>query len=134
MIGSGNDILKSFGVFPSDRAWRQSWPTSTTRSGSRLVSSYVAGRACLSPPPSNLTNAIPDRRHVANTEEIKNFVIVSEGSVAKGIRRIVAVTDDHARAALRVADDFSTRLDGLSGLAARERGIRLKRYMAVSTK
>jgi alanyl-tRNA synthetase len=41
--------------------------------------------------------------HVANTEEIGNFVITSEESVSKGIRRIVALSGEAATSASEVA-------------------------------
>lgn len=72
-------------------------------------------------------------RHVANTKEIINFAIVGEAAAAKGVRRIVAVTDVEALAALRTADEFSVRLDSFVGLECREQESALKACLTVST-
>ncbi|KAG0077274.1 Alanine--tRNA ligase [Podila epicladia] len=49
--------------------------------------------------------------HVAKTADIKQFVIIEETGIAKGIRRIVAVTGEEAHQAERVANDFEQKLD-----------------------
>ena len=54
--------------------------------------------------------------HVANTAEIKSFVIVEENGIAKGIRRIIAVTGEEANRVKRVALEFSERLTALEKL------------------
>ncbi|KAM3583534.1 Alanine--tRNA ligase [Umbelopsis sp. WA50703] len=51
--------------------------------------------------------------HVAKTGDIKQFAIMEEGGIAKGIRRIVAVTGDEAVQAQRVANEFKNKLDKL---------------------
>lgn len=51
--------------------------------------------------------------HVAKTSDIKDLVILEESGIAKGIRRIIAVTGEHAHSVQRLADDFSTRLSRL---------------------
>ena len=51
--------------------------------------------------------------HVQKTGDIKELIIVEESGIAKGIRRIVAVTGEAAHAAQRVAADFADRLTGL---------------------
>lgn len=48
--------------------------------------------------------------HVANTGDIKDLVITEENGIAKGIRRIVAVTGADAHEVQRVAQDFTDRL------------------------
>jgi alanyl-tRNA synthetase len=48
--------------------------------------------------------------HVAKTADIKELVILSEESIAKGIRRILAVTGSDAQEACRVASDFDAKL------------------------
>ncbi|CAI2177826.1 19706_t:CDS:10 [Funneliformis geosporum] len=45
--------------------------------------------------------------HVAKTGDIKYFIILEESGIAKGIRRIVAVTGEEAQQAQRIADDIS---------------------------
>lgn len=52
--------------------------------------------------------------HVAKSSDIRAFIILSEGAIAKGIRRIVAVTGDEAVKAVQVEADLSMRLDALA--------------------
>lgn len=52
--------------------------------------------------------------HVSSTADIKQFVIVEESGIAKGIRRIIALTGKEAQEATRVADAFEKRLANLS--------------------
>lgn len=49
--------------------------------------------------------------HVNKTGDIKDLVIIEESGIAKGIRRIVAVTGNEAREAQRIANDFDEQLD-----------------------
>lgn len=51
--------------------------------------------------------------HVGKTGEIRELVIVEESGIAKGIRRIVAVTGSAAHNVQRIAQTFSQRLDEL---------------------
>lgn len=51
--------------------------------------------------------------HVQKTGDIKDLVILEEGGIAKGIRRIIAVTGEDAHAVQRTADEFSERLSRL---------------------
>ena len=48
--------------------------------------------------------------HVASTAAIGQFAVLSEEAVAKGIRRLVAVTGTSAAAAIQAADQMSARL------------------------
>jgi alanyl-tRNA synthetase len=48
--------------------------------------------------------------HVAKTGDIKDLVILSEESIAKGIRRIFAITGSDAQEACRLANDFDAKL------------------------
>ncbi|KAG0690031.1 Alanine--tRNA ligase [Pichia californica] len=54
--------------------------------------------------------------HVGKTDEIKEFVIVEESGIAKGIRRIVAVSGAEAREVQRQAAEFNKTLDDVSKL------------------
>ncbi|TPX09300.1 uncharacterized protein E0L32_009492 [Thyridium curvatum] len=54
--------------------------------------------------------------HVEQTGQIKDLVIVEEGGIAKGIRRIVAYTGEAAHQVQREANLFSERLDALDKL------------------
>lgn len=51
--------------------------------------------------------------HVAKTGDIKDLVILEENGIAKGIRRIIAVTGEDAHEVQRVADVFGERLSKL---------------------
>ncbi|RCI02953.1 Alanine--tRNA ligase [Rhizopus stolonifer] len=64
--------------------------------------------------------------HVAKTSDIKYFAVVEETGIAKGIRRIVAVTGDEATAAHREAQTFVGKLDRLEKLIGSELEAALK--------
>lgn len=48
--------------------------------------------------------------HVQKTGDIKDLVILEENGIAKGIRRIIAVTGGDAHAVQRLAEEFSAKL------------------------
>jgi alanyl-tRNA synthetase len=48
--------------------------------------------------------------HLANTKEAKAFVLLYEEGIAKGIRRIVALTMDDAQKAMVAAENFEAKL------------------------
>lgn len=54
--------------------------------------------------------------HVKTTNEIKDLVIIEESGIAKGIRRIIAVTGQTAREVQLMGRDFAQRLDALEKL------------------
>ncbi|EDO15102.1 hypothetical protein Kpol_1071p9 [Vanderwaltozyma polyspora DSM 70294] len=54
--------------------------------------------------------------HVANTEDIQKLAIIEETGIAKGIRRITAVTGPEAFNAQRIAEQFNGELDDLNSL------------------
>lgn len=54
--------------------------------------------------------------HVQKTGDIKRLVIVEESGIAKGIRRIVAVTGEDAERVQKEAIEFGKRLDALEKL------------------
>lgn len=51
--------------------------------------------------------------HVQKTGDIKDMVILEESGIAKGIRRIIAVTGEEAHEAQRIAVEFEKRLGHL---------------------
>ena len=51
--------------------------------------------------------------HVQKTGDIKDLVIIEESGIAKGIRRIIAVTGEDAHEVQRIAEDFGFRLSQL---------------------
>lgn len=59
---------------------------------------------------SNVLVNTTAHRHVAKTGDIKNFVITEESGIAKGIRRIIAVTGEDAREADQRVADMRSRL------------------------
>jgi alanyl-tRNA synthetase len=56
--------------------------------------------------------------HVNKTGDIKDLVILEENGIAKGIRRIIAVTGEDAHDVQRVAAEFGERLTKLEQLSA----------------
>ena len=55
--------------------------------------------------------------HVQKTGDIKDMVILEESGIAKGIRRIIAVTGEDAHTVQRLADEFDERLSKLEAMA-----------------
>jgi alanyl-tRNA synthetase len=51
--------------------------------------------------------------HVRSTGDIKDLVILEESGIAKGIRRIIAVTGEDAHAVQRLAEEFKEKLEKL---------------------
>jgi alanyl-tRNA synthetase len=51
--------------------------------------------------------------HVRSTGDIKDLVILEENGIAKGIRRIIAVTGEDAHEVQRVAEEFAGKLEKL---------------------
>jgi alanyl-tRNA synthetase len=49
--------------------------------------------------------------HLTNTSEAKDFVILSEVGIAKGVRRIIAWTHDSAKKAITTSEQFKKRLN-----------------------
>ncbi|KIK68832.1 hypothetical protein GYMLUDRAFT_152556 [Collybiopsis luxurians FD-317 M1] len=64
--------------------------------------------------------------HVAKTGDIKDFVITEESGIAKGIRRIVAVTGHEAQEMIRLAEDFKARIVHISQLIGKDQDTGLK--------
>ncbi|KZT00869.1 uncharacterized protein LAESUDRAFT_731875 [Laetiporus sulphureus 93-53] len=66
--------------------------------------------------------------HVTRTGEIKDFVITEESGIAKGIRRIIAVTGHEAAEARRRADSLTRRLDQIESMSGVQKESALKSY------
>lgn len=71
--------------------------------------------------------------HVAKTGDIKNFVITEESGIAKGIRRIVAVTGHEAAEVTRQAQEYEDRLKQLDSLEGKLKDAALKTLTVVRT-
>ena len=54
--------------------------------------------------------------HVAKTADIKELIIIEESGIAKGIRRIIAVTGEDAYNVQRIAELFAERLSRLESM------------------
>lgn len=66
--------------------------------------------------------------HVNKTGDIKDLIILEESGIAKGIRRIIAVTGSDAHEVQRIAQEFTKRvaaLEKLSSGPAKEQEIKL---------
>lgn len=70
-------------------------------------------------------------RHVATTDVIKELVITEEGSVAKGIRRVVAVTGHDAYEVQRKGKEFDAKLDTIRGLQGKDKEAAMKPFLTV---
>jgi len=66
--------------------------------------------------------------HVAKTGDIKDFVIIEESGIAKGIRRITAVTGNEAHDVNRLAAALRSRLDGIDRMNGKQKDAELKAY------
>lgn len=58
--------------------------------------------------------------HLSNTKHCKYFVLVSEGAVAKGIRRIVALTGNEAHKAINKGSELLQQFEEAKGLEGAE--------------
>ena len=64
--------------------------------------------------------------HVAKTGDIRDFVIIEESGIAKGIRRIIAITGEEARQASMDANEADAKWEKIVSLsgADKEKGIK----------
>jgi alanyl-tRNA synthetase len=67
--------------------------------------------------------------HISSTSEAKLFVVISEGGIAKGVRRIIAWTGDLVKTAYDNADQFKAKL----GNAKTKHGEELDKEIATLT-
>ncbi|OMH80839.1 Alanine-tRNA ligase, mitochondrial [Zancudomyces culisetae] len=75
---------------------------------------------------SNYSIELCGGTHVQNTSAINSILITEEFSIAKGIRRIVAVTGTDAAAAIATADSFAAELDLIASLSGNDLDAALK--------
>ncbi|PAV18417.1 tRNA synthetase class II [Pyrrhoderma noxium] len=66
--------------------------------------------------------------HVAKTGDIKGFVVVEESGIAKGIRRIIAVTGHEAAEVTRQAKTLTATLDQIEKSKGKEKDALLKTF------
>jgi alanyl-tRNA synthetase len=69
---------------------------------------------------------------VAKTGDIKDFIITEESGIAKGIRRIIAVTGHEAHEAARVAAVLSAKLSQAEQMNGTDKEAALKALSVVS--
>lgn len=62
----------------------------------------------------------PPGTHLRNTSEAEAFALVSEEAVAKGVRRVIAVTKDEAAAAIKNGQDLELSIEAAGSLKGRE--------------
>lgn len=70
--------------------------------------------------------------HVNKTSEIKSFAIVESDGIAKGVRRLVAVTGPEADESIRLNEEWTKSADALEKLSGREAEVALKAFPTVS--
>lgn len=70
-------------------------------------------------------------RHVAKTGDIKDFVITEESGIAKGIRRVIAITGEEARQASHRANDVEARFAAIERLDSKDLDKALKVFDTV---
>lgn len=70
--------------------------------------------------------------HVQKTDSIKDLVITEESSIAKGIRRVVAVTGHEANEISRQANEIERRLTKIEGMDGKAKEAAMKPFLTVS--
>ena len=70
---------------------------------------------------------------MAKTGEIKGFVIIEESGIAKGIRRIIAVTGHEAAEATRQGKTLAATLEQIEKATGKEKDSLLKAFSVVCT-
>jgi len=66
--------------------------------------------------------------HVKTTGDIKTLIITEEAAIAKGIRRIIAITGTEAREATRVASSLEQELDFIERKTGRHKDAAMKGF------
>lgn len=124
-------ILTLCGSSLSHMMSMRSFGISRTRNGPQLVLSSVVERELIYLIISFACWWASLSRHVARTGDIKQFIITEESGIAKGIRRIVAVTGHDAAEAQRVADVLTSRLNQIDAMTDSQKDAALKSYTVV---
>lgn len=70
--------------------------------------------------------------HVAKTSEIKSFAITESEGIAKGVRRLVAITGADADESILVGQEWTKRTDALEKLQGKDAEAALKSFPIVS--
>lgn len=68
---------------------------------------------------------------MAKTGDIKDFLITEESGIAKGTRRIIAVTGQQAAEARRAGETLQARLRQLDGSSGKDKDTGLKAFQVV---
>lgn len=84
-----------------------------------------------SSPCFDLTAAFFNISHVAKTGDIKQFVIIEEAGIAKGIRRVIAITGEEARQASLLAESTEARFESIVKLDPKEKDKAIKIFETV---
>lgn len=63
---------------------------------------------------------------------MRDFVVTEESGIAKGIRRIIAVTGHEAKEVRRLGEVLTSRLDRIEKMDGKEKDAELKSYGIVS--
>ncbi|CDZ98125.1 alanine-trna ligase [Phaffia rhodozyma] len=66
--------------------------------------------------------------HVKKTSEIQGFAIVESDGIAKGVRRLVAVTGLEAHETARLGEEWSKRTDALEALKGKDAEVAIKAF------
>lgn len=72
--------------------------------------------------------------HVTKTGEIKDFIVTEESGIAKGIRRVVAVTGHEAAEARRQGESLTAQLNRIETMPDAEKDAALKAYTVVGVR
>lgn len=71
-------------------------------------------------------------RHVNTTGDIKDLIITEESGIAKGVRRVIAITGTEAREATHLAKEAEDELHHARSLKGKDKDKAIKAYLGVS--
>lgn len=72
-------------------------------------------------------------RHVAKTGDIKEFIVTEEAGIAKGIRRVIAITGEEARQASLLATQTEAKFETIVKMDPKTKEKALKVFETVIT-